>query len=350
MALIGKIREKSVLLVIVIFTALMAFVLGDWKNFSGGGSEIVGLGSVSGEPVDYDAYNSEVARTVNNDKSNAQQQQRPYTNKDEIASKDRAWSQLIDRSVIGQELEALGIEVGDDEFDAYLYARDGFQPLPDLVQQGFTDSLGRFNPTMLESRLNQLATSENADDVRRYEENRSYYSERRKQEKYYSMLKNGLYVTKAEAEEEYLATKEKKTISLVMKRYTDIPDEDIKISDDELKAYYEKHKNEVKYKSESGSRELKYFDIKVEPSAADRAAFDKKLNNLKAGFIISPNDSLYVRENSETPIYSSTHAATFKPAGAEKNANGLSYPDNLDTVFKTAAIGDVVGPYQEGDK
>ncbi len=349
MALIGKIREKSVLLVIVIFTALMAFVLGDWQSFSSGGGDFIGLGSISGEPVDFDEYNNEAARSVNFDKQNAAQQQRPFTNKDEIAAKDRAWTQLVDKIVLGKEMSALGIEVGEDELDAYLYARDGFQPLPDLVQQGFTDSLGRFNPTMLETRLTQLASSDKPEEVQMYEDNKNYYTERRKQEKYYSLLKHGLYVTKAEAEDEYLATKEKKSISMILKRYSEIPDEDIKISDEELKAYYEEHKKEVKYFNQSGSREVKYFDVKVEPSPQDRKAFDQTMTDLKAKFAMTKNDSVFVRENSDLPIYSSTNAATFKPASAEKNANGLSYPDNLDSVFQNASIGDVVGPYQEGE-
>jgi hypothetical protein len=49
MALIGKIREKSTLLVIVIGIALLAFILGDWERITGGMEDLYGSGTVYGE-------------------------------------------------------------------------------------------------------------------------------------------------------------------------------------------------------------------------------------------------------------------------------------------------------------
>ena len=48
MALIGKIREKSALLVILIGLALFAFILGDWQKMSGGSEDQFGYGTVYG--------------------------------------------------------------------------------------------------------------------------------------------------------------------------------------------------------------------------------------------------------------------------------------------------------------
>lgn len=350
MALIGKIREKSVLLVIVIFVALMAFVLGDWQNFSGGGDDRLGLGTIDGQPVDFNEFNDQAATFMEQDQKNAQQQQRPYTSKDQDASRDRAWNFLVESKVIGKEMNALGIEVGDNEFEAYLYAQEGFPVLPEFAQD-FVDSLGRFDANMLRQRLDQLANSENPEEVKIWEDNKKYFTERREREKYLSVLKQGLYVTKAEAEAEYLALQEKKSISLVLKRYSDIPDEEITVNDEELRAFYEEHKNEAKYQAEFGSRELKFFDVKIEPSEKDVQAFEANLEKIVNGFKNAKNDSLYVVRNSDRQfaIYSSSKRATFKPESNENNPSQLSYPDAMDSVFKNATIGQVVGPYKDGE-
>ena len=82
------------------------------------------------------------------------------------------------------------------------------------------------------------------------------------------MLGQGVYVTKLEAKQEYLAQKEVKNISFVQYLFSDISDTDagIKVSEAEIKAYYEDHKSDKKYKNRMASREVKIFEVAVQPS------------------------------------------------------------------------------------
>ena len=77
MALIGKIREKSGLIVIFIGLALLAFILTDWQSVMGasGGQE---MGLVAGKPVNVDRYNELVQLAMQQDAQQAQQSQREY--------------------------------------------------------------------------------------------------------------------------------------------------------------------------------------------------------------------------------------------------------------------------------
>lgn len=351
MALIGKIREKSVLLVIVIFVALMAFVLGDWQSFSGASGEVIGVGKIAGESVDPEVYNEAVNNFLQQAQQQAQQQQKEFTEKDRQDARNRAWTYIVESSILNSEIEKLGLAVGPNEFNAYLFGQEGFDVMPDLAQN-FRDSLGRFNPKMLEARIEQMENSEDANEKQSWEESKAYYTERRLQEKYFALLNQGVYVTKAEAEEEYLSQKEKKSVSIVMKRYTDTPDEEIKITDEEMREYYEAHKNEKKFEADQASRELQYFDVKIAPSAKDRQKFDQDLAKLKEEFKKTKNDSLFVMTKSEPAFrfYSSTSMATFLPEGAEKARQGLTYPATMDSVFTNAQVGDVIGPYVDNDK
>jgi peptidyl-prolyl cis-trans isomerase D len=345
MALIGKIREKSGLLVVLIGIALFAFILGDWRKMTQGSEDQYGYGTVYGEKVEYAKFEEAIGKFQEQDRMQFQQQQREYTQKDQDASADKAWNYVVETTIFDKEFAELGIDVSESEFDAYLYGTDGFAVLPELAQ-GFTDSMtGQFNAKMLEKRIDEMETSSDPKVQKQWEDNKKYYIDRRKQEKYFELVGQGLYVTKLEAEEEYFAQKEVKSASFVVRRYSEILDDDIKVSDSELKSYYEEHKKDKKYENRSASREVKYFDVVINPSKTDSAKFNRTMTELKAGFAATTEDSLYVLKNSDIKFYSSLKFATAVPEGNEKAQKLQSYPKYLDTVFNTAKVGQIVGPY-----
>ena len=57
MAIIGKIRSKSGLLVGIIGLALLSFILGDYQSFFGSSEGEYGIGTVYGEKIDPNKYN-----------------------------------------------------------------------------------------------------------------------------------------------------------------------------------------------------------------------------------------------------------------------------------------------------
>lgn len=346
MAIIGKIREKSALLVIIIGIALFAFIMGDWQKITGGSENEYGYGTVYGEMIDFKAYEDANTKFQEQDKNQFMQQQREYTQKDQDASSDKAWNYVVETAIFEKEYEALGIEVSDNEFDSYLYGRDGFTVLPELMQ-GFTDSItGMFNAKLLEKRIEEMETSDDPKVQQQWQDSKKYYTDRRKQEKYFALLGQGMYVSKLEAEDEYFAQKETKSISYVVRRYSEIDDKDIKISDEEIKKYYDEHKDDKKYENRNSSREVRYFDVVITPSKTDSNNFNKEMRELKKGFAETQNDSIFVMQNSDLKVYSSAKNATAVPEGHEKAQKMQSYPKYMDTVFKTASIGQVVGPYE----
>ena len=121
MALIGKIREKSVLLVIIIGLALLAFIAGDFFSTRGGAgaSGAYGVGHVFGEKVDMNKYEYLRAKYQEN-----------------------AWPILIDSMIMNKEYQDLGISVSDKELNSYLMATDGFDICPD---QNIRSFFYRFN-------------------------------------------------------------------------------------------------------------------------------------------------------------------------------------------------------------
>ena len=359
MAIIGKIREKSGLLVGIVGLALLAFVLGDYQSMFGSSEGIYGIGLVNGDKVNENNYSILSARVQEQDRAQAERDQKGFGDAEMVAANDKAWNFTVDSILLLKEYEALGISVSDKEFNAYLLATDGFPILQDLASF-FTDSLtgvvseqstisGR---QKLQETISQLKKSKEVGAKQQWEGTKKYFSDRRKQEKYFALLGQGVYVTKLEAKQEYLAQKEVKNISFVQYLFSDISDTDagIKVSEAEIKAYYEDHKSDKKYKNRMASREVKIFEVAVQPSKKDTAEFSKEIIKLKADFLASTNDSLFVMKESESKMYFGDMRGIAVPQGHEKSNRFMSYPPDYDTIFKLAKIGQLVGPYSMNDK
>ena len=326
-------------------------------NFSlFGGNMEYGIGTVYGEKVDGNVYSTISSRMQEQDRMQAQQQQKEYTERDVETSNDNSWKLIIDSILLSKEYEALGINVSDREFNSYLMATDGFNVLQDLAQF-FTDSItgtitdqstinGR---QKLQTTLNQLKSNKDPQAVQQWNNTKQYFTNRRKQEKYFNLLNQGIYVTKLEAENEYYSANEKKSISFVLRRYSEINDAEIKVSESELKEYYEQHKGESKYTIRSGSREVKMFDVVIAPSKSDTSDMNKLMNKTKVEFSKASNDSVFVMSKSFNKFYYGDKRAVAVPEGHEKAKQFPSYPRYYDTIFKLGTPGQLFGPYYLGE-
>jgi peptidyl-prolyl cis-trans isomerase D len=198
MALIGKIREKSGLLVVIIGLALLAFILPEFNKNS---VSDLGPGKVYGEKVKYDVYEQKTREVAIMDEQQAAQAQRPYTAQDQENSLEKAWNAVVEDIIFQKEYDALGIDVTQRELDAYLYGTDGFTVMENLAQT-FVDSSGKFNPRLLEQRIEQMENSKDPNEVAQWEQNKKDLRKQRMSEKYFQLLAQGVYVTDLEAEEE----------------------------------------------------------------------------------------------------------------------------------------------------
>ncbi|MCR9171497.1 MAG: peptidylprolyl isomerase [bacterium] len=345
MALIGKIREKSWLLLIVVGGAIVVFIFtSGGPNFGGGVEEEYGIGLMYGEKLDRDGYNSKLDEAREVAKTNAARSGQPV----QEVNEDLVWSQFVEESLLEKEYEALGIHVSEDEFDAFLYARNGFDPLPDL-KNNFKDAAGNFDPKALENQINQLKSDDSKDAKKAWEQTKDYYMDMRRRQKYFDIVAQGMYVTNLEAKQQYMAENEMKAVKYVVMNYNTVKEESIDMSEKALRAFYKKHKSNSKYKNRRSERLIRWADIKVLPSAKDSAEFERKLENLVKGFKNTKNDSLFTVRNAGPNPLPYASLAGFRPEGSENQmaTQGFTYPADMDSVFKNAEVGDVIGPYEQ---
>lgn len=347
MAIIGSIQEKGrYFLVGFVGLALLTFILTGLFDVVGSAGDVPNLGTIGGEEVEPKLFEENLLKFRSSMEQQAAQQGQQITEQQLDQAEENAWMQTVDDLVLGSEFSALGIdEISDVELDAYLYGRDGF-PLLQEIAQGFTDSItGRFDAKKLERFIDERENAKDAKQIAEWTNTKDALRRQRQQEKYFQLISQGAYVTKLEAKDTYLAQKEVKSVSMVARFYREIQDEDVKITDEDIRKYWEEHKNEKKYEAIAG-RDIKYFDITVQPSRSDSAVFRKTMAELKKNFQSAPNDSVFVLINAETKPQMKRAANPYRAAN-DPNAKGLTYPETMDSVFKKASVGQVVGPYPD---
>ena len=342
----NKMKSKQIALTLFLIPTLIFGQITHPSETTGNSEKQIGYGSVAGEMVDFEMYEEACKAFQTQDSVQFSQQQRDYTSKDREVSYDKAWNYVVETILFEKEYEALGIEVSQKEFYAYLFGTDGFPVLPEIAL-GFADPVtGLFNAKLLEERIEELKSSNDENVQKLWEDSKKYYTDRIKQEKYFSLVKQGLFETKIEVAEACSSHNEIKVISYVLRRYSEINDDEIEISDSELLKYYEDHKNDKKYENEYARRDVRFFDIEIIPSKDDSLKFENEIINVKNSFATATNDSLFVIQNSDVKFYSSSKIATAVPEGHEKEPYLQSYPQFMDTVFKACSIGQIVGPYE----
>src|SRR5690554_1873001 len=325
MAAIGKIKEQSTLLLIVIGGAMVAFVLGD--IFSGGGptQQNQYVGEVFGEEINLIEYE----RRVDAEKQSMASIGQPIGGQDQQI-RNQVWNDMIQEKVMYTEMNKIGMRLGQDEFDDIRFGENivaGFEDNPNFQDP----ETGQFDPKMVQNYFAVMQTQ----FPLYYENQVNKIVNQRLYEKYNNLLLKGEYVNTLEAKDEYYRQEQEVSFQYISRDYESVPDSTVEVSDSELRAYYDKHKGEDRFKKEA-TVNLKYVVFNVEPTDEDVEAIKEELTKLKSDFKNAQNDSLYVLK------YSRSRNAAIMELKAGENAE-------LQAMLDDAEVGDVVGPYRNGD-
>ncbi|PCJ28136.1 MAG: hypothetical protein COA97_02340 [Flavobacteriales bacterium] len=324
MAVIGKIREKSSLVMIIIGVGMLAFLLptdGIQRLFGGNDNNLGEIGDIEITGQEFD-QRLQVALTQweNQNKAIATSEVRE-------SFKDQVWSDIIREVVLESQFKELGIAVCPQELFDMVQGND---PHPQ-VQQAFSDpNTGVFSPSQVLQFLKSLETmpAENRIQWLLFEEG---IEKERVSTKYNTLLAKGLYATKSMVKRAYTEQNEQRNIKFVSKRYASVNDSTITVTSEELKAYYDEHKSEYK---QDASREIEYIKFKVNPSEADIDEAKKWIEETAEEFKITDNDSSFVAYNSEVPLDETYYGADVMPFG-------------IDSGFFYNEVGAITSTYEQ---
>jgi peptidyl-prolyl cis-trans isomerase D len=327
MAVIGKIRERSGLLIGIVGGALVLFILGELLSNRGMGRSEAVLGTVGDEEIGVVAFEQRV-----NDEVESYRNDFGQTVTAEMTEQVRnsVWNELVRENVLMPQVLDAGFSLSPGEYDDI---RFGDNILPDFRNPNFQGADGQPDKAKLKQYFSDVQVNApvyHQIQKRRIQENRLYA-------KYNTLVKKSCFVNSAQAKDEFAAKNTRATFSFVAKRYDSEADSLYAVSDKDLRRFYDQHKNDKKYRQKA-SRRFEYVLFPVTPSDADRTLGQRELSELKPNFETTDNDSSFVVANSESRTYS-------KVPYTEGTADKLN-----DSLIVNAAVGTVIGPYLDGQQ
>lgn len=325
-----------------------AFQLPEQPSYS---PEIMGYGTINGKSVNGDSFRREVElkqviAQQQKDQQLIQQGKLSGSEKADLVDLDVVWISYAEKFLLNKEFAELKLIISEAEFDSYLYGENGFSVLPDLENAFADPQTGRFNPKLLQARIDEMENYADPAIQALWEETRVNYKNQRLFDKYRAILNRGVYFTKIDVDSKLADQSNTAEIDFVHLRYSDIDDDGIPVNDALLKKHFIEHKNDEIYKHLTASREFLFFDLPVVSSSSDTVQFYSDLKALKEGFKNASNDSLFVMKHSDSKFFS--RLFTYFPDDYEGDHFGKAeYPALLHKEIQKSEIGDVVGPYEQ---
>lgn len=340
MAVLSKIRERSLFLIIIIALALFSFVLSglfDGNLFNKIPSEI---GEVNGESIGREEFAKQIEfyRLSSNGRTSNTQ------------NVNNAWNSLVREKIYETQLKKSGIVVGEKDIWDALVIQIKNQGSPQFLNEA-----GLFDEEKLKEYIATIQENASEDEEGKAAwSNWLNYEKRVKnnieQTTYNSLVRAGLGSTLLEGKSNYYFQNINVDLQYVYVPFSTISDSLVTVTDDDIKDYVKKHPKE--YKAEE-SRDIQYVVFNIKPSVEDEEDIKNELSILindrdeyssaaktsvkVIGFKNADNIIEFYSENgSDTPFDSNFY---------NKN-NIIKSSIATDTLFN-AEINEVFGPYKE---
>lgn len=338
MATLQKIRSKGPLLVIVIGLALFALIAGDaWKVLQPHQGK-QDVGEVNGEVLSAQDYQkmvdelSEVIKLTNGLNSLTEDQLNNV--------KDQVWQSYVNNKLIAEQAEKLGLKVTDAEIQSII--DQGTHPL--LMQTPFRNpQTGMFDKDMLKKFLvdyaNLNASQMPAQYVEYYQKMGAFWQFVEKTlaqstlaEKYQNLVTKSLISNPVAAEDAFNSRTEQSDLLLAGVPYSSINDSTVQVSDSEIKDRYNEKKEQFKQLVET--RDIRYIDVKVVPSDADRKAVEKEVTEYSNQLASTTADfGTFVRSTGSSVNYSDVPVSK------------SVFPADVASRLDSTNVNEVYGPY-----
>jgi len=336
MAILGKIRSRGVLLMLVVGFALFAFIIGDaltqGSTYFNKSREVVA--EIGGEDININDFQASIDQMTEVYKIETGQAD---LNED-ITSQLRTsvWESLVNEKLLYAEAEKLGLAVGVDELSDRLIGNN-IHPLI-AQRRAFAGENGQFSRPALVQFLNSLEqTPENEEMRNQIEQAKKYWKFWEKnvkmtllQEKYNALMSKVVTANSLDAKSEYEAAKRSVDVNYVVQPYFAIPDKDVEVSKSEIK---DRYKKQIKQYKQEAARSLKYVVFSVKPSTEDYKKAEVAMNTLSGEFRTTTEVASFVNQNSEVRYTGKPYSEATVPANLKDFAFGNAAGAVMGPVF-----------------
>lgn len=313
MAVLSKIRQRSFFLIIIIALALFSFVLADViqsGTFSSGANDV---GSVNGTDIEAQQFMQNV--------SNIEKQGQGTSTTQAMNS---AWEQEVRRIILSEEFDKLGLKIGSEQLINVIKQN------PNLAQNPqFLNAAGQFDENKFKESLKGIKNAPDQTQWLQWKEFEKNIERYAVEQIYNTMIKSGIYTTKAEGKFQYQLENDKADFDYVTVAFSTVNDDQVKVTDAEIIDFMKK--SPKKYKSDN-TTSIDFVLVDNKPSKEDEQAMLSSIGEVRVKFDSVANVGEFVNANSDIK-FDSTYLA--------KKDLPLDYQEALFNL----PVGGIYGPY-----
>lgn len=256
---------------IVLVSFVGVFLFAETSGLTGGGiTRGTSVGSVNGVDITYDRWDTHVRALT--DQERQRRGAGSLTADDTRRIEDIAFQQIVDSILLAREYERRGITVSDQEIQFAARA----MPHPELMQNPDLQTEGRFDFEKYQ-RLLQSPMARQQGLTQFLEQ---YYRTEIPRQKLFEQVAAGVYVTDARLWRIWQDEGDSARVSYVSLRPATVADTAVRVTDDEIRRYFDGHRDE--FGERQGRAVLSLLSIPNPVTAADSAITRQRALALRA--------------------------------------------------------------------
>lgn len=335
MAVLQKLRTKFGLAIsILVALGLLSFIIDPSQIQSAvqSMSSKYDVGSINGKAISYTDFQADVEKFTR--LQEIMTGSSVSSEEDQKQVRDAAWQTLVDKYLFVKTAKAAGLTVGEDEV---IDLTTGSNISPVIAQNAmFLDENGNFDA----NRVVEFVKAMGSDESGSYRLYWNYIQNTIFTQQFYnkygalftaSNFQNPLMLNRAIAENNQTAD-----VDFVMVPLLYSEDSTIVVSSDEIKNYYNSHKDFFK---QTTNREMEYVVYEVTPSSDDIAVVNTEMSDIYDDFVNTDNMKNFLLKNSDRSLSSYWYKAD--------ELNSLS--SELGAFVNENTVGAVSPVYQNGN-
>ena len=330
MALLGKIREKSIFLIIVIGLALFAFVIsGALGTGNSDSTSNEPIGVINGKEIPLENFRFMVEQTERNFSLTTMQ------------AVDNVWKQYVRNFVFENQFEILGIDAGRDQIEQVVSSTESI-----INDERFTNEAGFFDFGLFTDFIIQMKNT-NPQAYESWKQQELSIISSAKENIYFDLIKSSIAVTPKDAEIFYHLENDNIDFEYVKYPYSQISDTIFRFSDQEIKNYI--NKNQDKYERDE-SRSLDYV-------AFFENATDNDIKDIRESLIKLTEDRLEYNDVSKLTdtivgFYNTKYLNDFINRYSDEEFDSIylakgKLPSEYAEILFNLKIGESFGPYKD---
>lgn len=332
MALIGKIRQNTLIVLLFIGGGIALFILSEMTSGATGpiGPVMNRMGAVGETEIDRNDFERTASAA--------------FSGGDAFQNRDQLWNFYVNEAVVNNEAEALGLAVTPEEIAELEF---GNNPSP-VIRRNLSDpSTGQINRQLLnqiksdidnnsiDNAIEEGRLNPNFKSIWRYQ--RREITANRLQEKMTALVSKAMYAPSWQAQEYANEQRGSRRVAVVKVPFAEVDDASVTIGDADVQAYIDE--NQSLFFNERETRQLSYVAFEVEPTEEDVEGLKNELSELA-------NDWKQETTEAGDSLFAISNNGSYQAAYVTADRIGTVISDQ---VMNEMSVGEVYGPYEEGE-